>query len=233
MWGAGHPTATPGRESGATAVDAFAPGAAIARKGETNWSCITTPVRDRATGAPALIASAHALVGLRGGEAAEVWVPDESRKAGIVIGSVARILRRAAGDAVLIRPKGKLARLVRRAGGGPVTHAALPVIGSCLALAGRFGRSSAGCVTDLGLFTVRHGGTPVTFEGVRLEPVRGRTGYRLCGPGDSGGLWYDATTGAAVGIHVAGGRCAQSGRPYALACRIGPVLDAFSVEIPA
>ena len=58
-----------------------------------------------------------------------------------------------------------------------------------------------------------------TFEGVfpaiQLRPLQGGIGTIISEPGDSGAVWYHADSGAAVGLHVAGG--VSEGNTYAIA----------------
>ncbi len=215
------------------------PGCAVARAPLDNWSSIACLAREKGTGRLAAIGSAHALAGpgcAIGGApgralGAAIWVRGRRDRPPVEIGSIAHILFGAEGDAALVALSPGLARRIETALPHMPARLDAPARGRVLCLEGRRSARTDGQVADVGVFSVRHGARTVAFEGFRLDPVPGRTGYRLCAPGDSGGLWRDRARNIAVGIHVAGGRDARTGRPYALACRLDMAAAAFDAEV--
>jgi len=72
-------------------------------------------------------------------------------------------------------------------------------------------------------------GSGLEMWGFVLEPLV--AGQILSAPGDSGALWWDEKTGAAVGLNVAGGPSAEDPGIWAFACHIGPVFDRFALRL--
>lgn len=65
------------------------------------------------------------------------------------------------------------------------------------------------------------------FPAVQLRPLLGGVGTVISEPGDSGAVWYRPETGAAVGLHVAGG--ISDGNTYAVAAVVTEIMSGLSL----
>ena len=74
-------------------------------------------------------------------------------------------------------------------------------------------------------------GARVWMSGILLGPQQGRT-QLLSQGGDSGAVWFNSNTGAAVGLHVAGGPDATDPSNWAFACHMPEVFQALGLRLP-
>jgi hypothetical protein len=73
-------------------------------------------------------------------------------------------------------------------------------------------------------------GSSLLMHGVLLGPLPGDVALLSRG-GDSGAAWFDSTTGAAVGLHVAGGPDGTDHGNWAFACHMPEVFKALGLRI--
>jgi hypothetical protein len=122
------------------------------------------------------------------------------------------------GTAVLLG--GVTAQNVALLSGVRITSPMVPAIGAVLEKSGRSTGVTRARVQGIG-----------TFEGVfpamQLRPLIGGIGTVISEPGDSGSVWYDADSGAAAGLHVAGG--VSDDNTYAIAAVMVEVLSELSL----
>jgi hypothetical protein len=86
-----------------------------------------------------------------------------------------------------------------------------------------------------GLTMARVDGVAGPYDGVDgsfyLMPRKGETGL-ICRGGDSGAVWYDATTGAAVGMHSGGSRFPSATDQFAVAAAYVFIFDRLGITLP-
>lgn len=101
-----------------------------------------------------------------------------------------------------------------------ITSPMVPAIGAVLEKSGRSTGVTRARVQGIGTFEG-------VFPAIQLRPLIGGIGTVISGPGDSGAVWYDADSGAAAGLHVAGG--VSDGNTYAIAAVMVEVLSELSL----
>ncbi len=74
-------------------------------------------------------------------------------------------------------------------------------------------------------------GAQLLMDGIVLGPLPNST-QLLSQGGDSGAVWFDSKTGAAVGLHVAGGPDATDPGSWAFACHVPEVFKALGLRLP-
>jgi len=99
-----------------------------------------------------------------------------------------------------------------------ITSPLVPAIDTVLEKSGRTTGVTRARVQGIGTFEG-------VFPAIQLRPLLGGVGTVISEPGDSGAVWYDAASGAAAGLHVAGG--VSDGNTYA----IGAVLVEVMTEL--
>ena len=112
------------------------------------------------------------------------------------------------------------------------TKVRTPKVGDRLTKIGYSSGITQGVVTELGYYPTRYGSQIVDMYAMYIEPVPGKNqGNPICQGGDSGAIWLDADTGAAVGLHFGGESNSAYGPNHAKACLMTHVLDALDVQL--
>jgi endonuclease G len=93
---------------------------------------------------------------------------------------------------------GTTAQNVALVSGVRITSPVVPKIDDVLEKSGRTTGVTRARVQGIGTFEG-------VFPAIHLRPLLGGLGTVISGPGDSGAVWYLASGGAAIGLHVAGG----------------------------
>ena len=123
------------------------------------------------------------------------------------------------GTAVLAA--GVTAKNVALVSGVRITAPVVPAIDDVLEKSGRTTAVTRARVQGIGTFEG-------VFPAIQLRPLHGGQGTVISAEGDSGAVWYDAATGAAVGLHVAGGN-SSDGNTYAVAAVVTEVMTGLDL----
>jgi hypothetical protein len=209
------------------------PGVSIGNRKVGTTGTLGTFVRDLSTGRPSLLSNWHVLCG--GPEAApndEIAQPGpndmpDGRTVGLLVrwlrlgehydAALAQLSEGVQADDTLfgttVRPAGTAApslgmRLVKSGATSGITHGVIDGLGGSYAI-------------DYTGF----GDGPQWMEGFRIVPDPEAPAANISLAGDSGSLWVDAATGAAVGLHFGGEEDGSPLNEYALA---HPIADIFS-----
>jgi endonuclease G len=236
QWALGDPGG--GRGSGrALRVDPLQGGTSISNALQRVSGTLGAVVLDRASRAPMLLSNWHVLVGgwqvpagvpivqpgrLDGGGSGFGTVGDRD-----VVGRLARDAFADRIDAAVAllgaaRPATNLQWRI-----GAVTGRGAPALGAVVVKSGRTSGVTAGRVVGVeGLSRIRYFGLDrIVRDVVSIDPLT--DGAQVSAAGDSGSLWLDAGTHAAVALHFAGSNLPER----ALAMDIGAVLDALRIDL--
>ncbi|WP_317930335.1 hypothetical protein [Halioxenophilus sp. WMMB6] len=113
-----------------------------------------------------------------------------------------------------------------------LTNHRAPQVGDILVKVGAQTGCTRARVTNIGHHPASYGHTQLTMAGFYLEPIsQPKQCALISAPGDSGAIWCDELSGAAVGLHV-GGECRPHFGPiHAKACTINRVLQRLEVDL--
>lgn len=194
---------------------ALAPGASIScRRGSAGT--LGAIVR-QADGSRCLLTAAHVLreCGKCKKGAAIVNPGRSDLAAGADVAAIADVHFGLDCGTALLAP-GVTAQNVALVSGVRITSPILPAIDDVLEKSGRTTGVTRARVQGIGTFEG-------VFPAIQLRPLHGGQGTVISSGGDSGAVWYNAATGEAVGLHVAGG-VSSDGNTYAVAAVLTEVM---------
>jgi endonuclease G len=214
-------------------VDPLVGGISISRTSQVSAGTLGGLVHDRSTGDPMLLSNFHVLAArwgvLPGGQRVVQPGTLDGGGPGDFIATYVRHGMDDHVDAAVASIEGPRRLVASQFGLGTYGGRAAPTLGQRLIKCGRTTQHTEGVVTGIeGQAVFTYGGVRWRIRGIAsIDPAPGSP--VVSGPGDSGSMWIDAGTRAAVALHFAG-----SDQPErALAIDLGPVCDALAVDIPA
>lgn len=205
-------------------------GVSISAGPQVAYGTLGAKVVDRATGTEMLLSNWHVLVTSWTARPGQLVYQPGRLDGGTYADAVATLAR----DAMHLRLDAAVATLtgVRgldddQLGLGDVTGTATATLGDVVTKSGRASGVTRGEVTAVdGVAQLTYAGIPQTITGVVTIDAVHPYG-EVSAPGDSGSLWCDASSMAAVGLHFAGGDHPER----ALALNLRTVLDALAVDL--
>lgn len=231
FWGWPPVTSAP-RTRNARAVrrDPLEGGISISASTEVAYGTLGAKVVDRATGATMLLSNWHVLVTSWSARPGQLIYQPGRLDGGTYTDAVARLAR----DAMNLRLDAAVATLTgartlddEQVGLGGVSGVGATSLGMVVTKSGRGSDVTTGEVTAVdGVAQLTYAGVPSTITNVvTIDAVHPYD--EVSAPGDSGSLWCDGSTLAAVALHFAGGNQPER----ALALDLGRVLDALGVDL--
>ncbi len=198
------------------------PGLSIGRAGDTTGTLGLFVTDDRAAGRLGLLSAAHVLfatAGLPGDSIVQPGVADGGTAAQVVARSARTFL---ASDAALAHDTGARPHDVRVAiSGVTLTAPREPRLGEVLEKCGRSTQVTRGIIDGIG-----------HFMGVRDSfRLVGLTDDPIVDSGDSGSVWYDPVSGAAIGLHCKGPNVPTPSQNFAIASRLTVVTKRLGVTV--
>ncbi|BFM08636.1 hypothetical protein [Halioxenophilus aromaticivorans] len=107
-----------------------------------------------------------------------------------------------------------------------------PKVGDILTKIGGRSGLRRGRVTAIGDYPTRYDGEIKNVRAMYLEPLYETDEHKVLSEnGDCGSVWFDANTGAAVGLHFAGESFSAYGPLHAKACFLSTTLDQLQVSL--
>lgn len=107
-----------------------------------------------------------------------------------------------------------------------------PQIGDILAKVGYETGLTRAKVTAIGHYPTRYGTQIRNMHAMYLEPLYGTNEKKVISQnGDCGAVWFDETTGEAVGLHFAGESYSAYGPIHGKACFMTSVLESLNVGL--
>jgi hypothetical protein len=173
----------------------------------------------------------HVLVGPHGTSSQAVLQPsplDNGRVPTHFVGRVADHVRGPEGDAAIVQVANRLRSNQVLLTNVNLAGARDPKVGDVLHKVGRTTEHTLAEVVSVGVVKTKW--VPGGCRGFVLEPVAGGSA-EITRAGDSGAIWYDATTSEAVGLHLEGELDPAPSAEVAIASCITDVLAAFRVRI--
>ena len=214
-----------------TRQDPLRPGALL-KTDKSGAGTIGLLVKGMKDGQRYILTAGHVL----DGGARNVYQPMRSvapTPVGTVAGQVHQLV-----DAGLVGYDGRAAENRPIASSVRITSLRVPGLNDTLTVSGAYSGATAGWVSWIGTSAVgigsgtdHHGGdvSHIKVLGFVVHPLDAASGV-LTQKGDSGALWFDAETGAAVGLHV-GSHVDEHGHICALACDMTAVMDRLRVTL--
>lgn len=185
-------------------------------------------VYDRTDGHQCLLTAAHVLMA---GASTTVYQPSLENEAQ-PIGSVRRSLFSARGDAgiaVLDRHRPVQPMPI---GGVNLTGVRRVRMNEVLEKSGARTGVTRAKVTMVGECEIPYEGWPaIRMEGFGLRPLDPSIPQEISDGGDSGSVWYDAATGEAVGLTVAGDLSGTDDDEWTFCCHLDSVFDELEISL--
>jgi endonuclease G len=191
-------------------------------------------VFDDASGAPCILSAFHVLVGPSGAEGDPVMQPSPLDRGTLGVDTVGHVLTALPpglwGDAAVAKLNG--ARPFSRESfdtGVVIDEAKIPQLGMRVTKTGRTTLTTRGRIEGMGTYFYPE--LPGGVNGFRVVPLIDNPAKAdLCGPGDSGALYYVSGSTAGVGVHCAGGTDPAVGE-IGIACTLVTALAMLGVSL--
>lgn len=199
-------------------VTTLAPGASISCTRGTAGT-LGAVVRD-SSGSRGMLTAAHVLRECgKCKKGAIVVQPGRADSGGVVVARLADTHFGLDSGTAILEP-GVTAHNLALVSGVRITTPIVPQLGDVVEKVGRTTGVTRARVQGIGTFDN-------VFPAIQLRPLLGGLATVISEPGDSGAVWYHADSGAAVGLHVAGG--VSEDNSYAVAAVVTEVMDALEL----
>ena len=201
-------------------------------------------VIDEQSGKPSILSNWHVMAGSRARVGDDILQPGEI-DSGVpgrdVIAWLQRWMLDSDGDAAIAALRSSRSWLPVQFGAfATFTGARNSRLGEVLVKSGRTTAQTQARVDGEGIYRLTYEVAPGRFEardirGFKLVPVEDGNpdGDELSSGGDSGAVWYNASSGEAVGLHFAGETSPDPVAEHAVACNLPRVLERLNVRLAA
>jgi endonuclease G len=205
-------------------------GISISDENHNAYGTLGGLVRDRATGADMMLSNWHVLVGdWRARTGQRIYQPGRL-DGGTAADTVATLTRDAMSvnlDAAVATLTGTRPLINFQTDLGPIQGLTTPQLGMKVIKSGRQSNVTYGIVTSLeGTAVIKYGGVNRIIR--KILTIRPRVpNTEVSSSGDSGSMWMEDGTKAAIGLHFAGSDFPE----HALALDMPSVLDALNIDL--
>ena len=197
-------------------------------------------VYDNATGRPCILSNWHVLVGSSDASPGDPIIQPGFADGGKLpqdkVGHLERSILDRNGDAAIAfldTPPDRPFELPQFETGAVVHSARNAQCGEVLEKSGRTTGVTRGKVDGYGAYTISYSIGERTIEGFKIVSVidGNPSNEEISSGGDSGAIWYNPKTKAAVGLHFAGETNPSPMQEHAIACHLPKVLAALNISL--
>lgn len=197
-------------------------------------------VYDHATGRPCILSNWHVLVGSSDASPGDPIIQPGFADGGKLpqdkVGHLERSILDRNGDAAIAfldTPPDRLFELAQFETGAVIYSARNAQVGEVLEKSGRTTGVTRGKVDGYGAYKISYSVGERTIESFKIVSVidGNPDNKEISSGGDSGSIWYDPETKAAVGLHFAGETNPSPMQEHAIACHLPRVLAALNISL--